>query len=212
MLEKRARRLPLELRESADGKAGPLSGYAAVFYRDGDEGTQYELWPARGTEPRAVERIDRYAFDEIMKKPTRDAAALFNHNPDLLLGREKSGTLRLSVDDQGLRYEVDPDEDNPVWKQVRQAVKRGDIDGSSFQFYVEEDEWTRNSDLEVRVIKRIARLIDVGPVTFPAYQATSTEARDALRPIRDKEASRIARELIERQATLRRLQLARLAG
>lgn len=162
----------LELRETGDGLPS-IVGYAAVFYREDDPGTEYTLWAG------ATERIMPGAFDRAVKED--DVAALRNHNGDNLLGRSRAGqgTLILSVDDTGLRYEIKPS-DVRVYAETLEMIKRGDLDGSSFQFQIRgEDHWIRNDDgSEVREVREV-KLFDVGPVTFPAYTSTTTSARSA---------------------------------
>lgn len=185
---------PVELR--ADDENQPtISGYAAVFYRDGDPSTEYELWPG------AVERVMPGAFNDSLKMD--DVRALFNHDAQSVLGRSKSGTLRLSVDNTGLRYEITP-ADTTLYRDVAAMIKRGDVDGSSFSFQiVGQDTWTRSADgREVREIRSV-KLYDVGPVTFPAYQGSTSEARSS----RDNQQMQWAKQLEERQKTLRKVQI-----
>lgn len=154
-----------QLERRADG-GRRLVGYGAVFYRADDPGTEYRLY--RGV----VERIAPGAFKTAIA--SGDARALFNHNPTALLGRLSKGTLRLSEDRRGLRYEIDVP-DTSAGRDVLELVERGDVDGSSFGFNVIAERWTAADDLEVRTLLEV-ELIDVGPVTFPAYSSTSAEA------------------------------------
>src|SRR3990167_4007738 len=125
-VERRAVLEPLEFRESDDGAT--ISGYAAVFNK---ETTIGGMWGWR-------EVIAPGAFDEAVDRD--DVRALFNHDPNMLLGRTLSETLALSVDSRGLKYEVMlPDTANA--RDVRTLIKRGDVSGSSFAFRVEADEW-----------------------------------------------------------------------
>ena len=101
-----------------------LVGYAAVFW-DGSPGSEYRLGPD------AVERIMPSAFDSSLNGPD-DIAAAWNHNMDFLLGSRSAGTLKLSKDAKGLRYEIDFDETDPHHQSVMAKVKRGDVPGSSF--------------------------------------------------------------------------------
>lgn len=157
---------PLELR-SEDGK-DVLVGMAAVFYRAGDEGTEYELWKD------VLERIASGAFDRALKE-RHDVAGLLNHNPDNLLGRSTSGTLRLSKTKEGLRYEIDLP-DTTAGRDTKESLSRGDLNGSSFAFRVTGEKWETDGDLEIRTITDVD-LRDVGPVVYPAYTATSAGLR-----------------------------------
>lgn len=146
-----------------------ISGYGAVYYRDGEQGTEYQLWDDM------FERIMPGAFDRAIRED--DVRGLFNHDPDHLLGRTASGTMRLSSDKNGLRYEIDPP-DTSVGRDVRESMRRGDLSGSSFAFHVTEQTWREekrgNQKVTIREVRGV-RLFDVGPVTFPAYDATTTE-------------------------------------
>lgn len=153
---------------------GTIVGYAAVFHSEADPGTEYELWsdPAM----RAVERIARGAFSRAVKEGD-DCRACFNHDPNMLLGRTSSGTLRLSEDETGLRYENDLP-DTQLARDVAELVDRGDVNGSSFGFVVEQESWRESEEpdgkrVAVRTIESV-RLLDVGPVTYPAYASTTT--------------------------------------
>jgi HK97 family phage prohead protease len=98
--------------------------------------------------------------------------ALLNHDANEVLGRTKSGTLRLFDEERGLRFELDLP-DSPLGDNVRSAVKRGDIDGASFRFVAGDEEW----DNEVRTITKVSELHDISVATFAAYPAASVELR-----------------------------------
>lgn len=153
----------VELR--AVGDKFVVEGYAAVFYREDDPGTEYALWEGY------VERILPGAFDRAIRED--DARCLFNHDSDHILGRTKPKTLLLSVDSVGLRYRAELPE-TQCGRDVRISIERGDIDGSSFGFEVLSQRRTETEDRMIRDLLE-CRLYDVGPVTFPAYKATTTE-------------------------------------
>ena len=146
-----------------------IDGYAAVFY-DGTERTEFRLGP------NMVERIHPGAFDEAFRDD--DVVGLFNHDESLLLGRRSAGTLRLIVDAQGARYEIDEGE-TTIGRDVAEMQKRGDLKGSSFTFGVRNSgqEIRREGGTLIRDIRQFAYVSDVGPVTFPAY--SGTEARSS---------------------------------
>jgi len=168
----------VEGREDEKGVYPPkITGYAAVFY-DGTPGTEFDMsgWFGEPT----VERIMPGAFTRAIAGD--DVRALFNHDPNLILGRNKAGTLRLSQDGKGLFYEVDPPETN-TGQDVVTSLRRGDVTGSSFGFVVEEDVWRKQKQaddtaLKIREIVSV-ELWDVSPVTYPAYAGTSSEVRQA---------------------------------
>lgn len=168
-----------ELREQSDGAPPMIVGYAAVFYREGDPGTEYEMWPAGSGWPRVVERIMPGAFDRAVKED--DVRGLFNHDPANILGRKSAGTLRLSVDDIGLRYEIDPP-DTQTARDLLVSLKRGDVSGSSFAFIPTKTEYRDLIDNATgkgeTIVERLqVELLDVGPVTFPAYTGATSGAR-----------------------------------
>lgn len=147
-----------------------ITGYAAVFYREGDSGTQYRLWDD------FYERIMPGAFDRAINE-AHDARGLFNHGRDNLLGRVSARTLRLSVDAVGLRYEIDAP-DTTVGRDVLVSIERGDLSGSSFAFLPQRIVWIEEGDVLIRQVEDLD-LYDVGPVTFPAYESTTTSVRAA---------------------------------
>lgn len=169
----------VSVEKRADGKA-TITGYAAVFY-DGTAATEYELW--NDTYGRAVERILPGAFDGALSRPD-DVRGLFNHDANQVLGRTKAGTMRLSVDAVGLKYEIDA-ADTGTATEVAALIQRGDISGSSFAFSISNagQRWTSTTDAsgkasELREILAV-ELFDVGPVTFPAYDKTTAGLRAA---------------------------------
>lgn len=157
-----------------EGQPEKIVGYAAVFYRSGDPGTEYRF---NGFWDNFTERIMPTAFDETIRSD--DVRGLYNHDMNMLLGRTASGTMKLSVDSVGLRYEITPP-DTEIARSVVAAIKRGDLSGSSFSFIPEDVTFReiKNGDTTdvIREINR-AKVFDVGPVVFPAYEATTTGVR-----------------------------------
>jgi hypothetical protein len=112
-----------------------------------------------------------------------DVIAANNHDWVQVLGRTKNGTLRLSDQPDGLHYVVDINPDDPEAMSLYAKVQRGDIDQSSFAFTVRKDQWEQPEDkniLPLRTIFEYDELIDVSPVTFPAYPQTSAAVRSKL--------------------------------
>ncbi len=126
-----------------------------------------------------VERIDRGAFDRSLREGA-DVWALFAHQPDRVLGRRKSGTLRLRKDATGLVFELDlPDTD--LGREVAELVRRGDIGGCSFGFVVRRDRWTLDGGRMVRTLLDVdLRGISLTPM--PAYDGTSAVLVRAMVP------------------------------
>lgn len=127
------------------------------------------------------EKIERGAFDDVMND---DVAALFNHDPNFVLARSKEGkgTLELFLNnngDLGYRY-ITPE--RSYARDLLDAIKSGDISKSSFAFTIESEEWVfatkeNGMDMDLRIIKKLSRLFDVSPVTYPAYPSTDVAAR-----------------------------------
>ncbi len=207
-MERRFIERHVELRaEPEDGAQPTIEGYGAVYY-DGTPATEYVLWPG------VVERIMAGAFDRAVRED--DVRSLFNHNPDFVLGRRRPGgdaqTLSLSVDATGLRYAVRPPSTRG---DVVEAVRRGDVSGSSFMFSA-ESVWREieNEDGSVLTIREIVgvTLYEVGPVTFPAYEQTTAGVRSAERRSIEQELAewRKARAAVQLGRRARRLRLIEL--
>lgn len=153
--------------ESRDITDGTITGYASVFY-DGSSDTEFTLGRAGGQV--YVERIMPTAFDAVLANGD-DVVGLFNHDRNLVLGRTSSGTMELFKDATGLHYSILAGNTN-VAKDVMKHRARGDIRGSSFGFRVTDENTVNEEGKHVRQIHSV-ELIDVGPVTHPAYDGTN---------------------------------------
>lgn len=149
----------IELRVGLKENIWRITGYAAVFNEE------TELWPG------FREKIAPGAFAESIKQD--DVRALFNHDPNIILGRTKSKTLRLWEDERGLAYEILANVDDPDAQRVVPKIKRGDVSQSSFGFNIVKRsvEVNEKKDEMTRTIEK-AQLFDISPVTFPAYPST----------------------------------------
>lgn len=161
----------LRIEQREDGEPLAFSGYAAVFYNKDVPGTEYRF----GFANEVTERIMPGAFTSAIKDD--DVRGLVNHDPDNLLGRTTAGTMELSVDKQGLRYRIPYDGSDPDHVRTAAKVRRGDLNGSSFGFEIRDQEARRDDDGNVVIEVRDVKLYDVGPVTFPAYEATEAALR-----------------------------------
>lgn len=167
---------------TAQESAGKFSGYAAVF------------GPLSNDLGGFVERIDPAAFDASLKGGKRDIRALFDHSTDKLLGRQSNGTLALSVDERGLRVEIDPPDGVSYVNDIRKLIARGDINQMSFGFYTEEDSWDFRTDgPAIRTLKKV-ELVEVSIVSIPAYNDTSIGLR-RLREVRLMDLARLKRSV-----------------
>ena len=135
------------------------------------------------------------ACDEVIND---DIRCLFNHNPNYILARsvDGKGTLALELHPEGLKYRyTTPNRSFAL--DLQDAIEAGDVSQSSFAFRAKEVIWVRpenENDNELRQIKKMERIYDVSPVTYPAYQDTSVAKRgfDALErnnPTNDNEQS-----------------------
>lgn len=163
---------PVTVERRSDGTA-TISGYAAVYHREDNPGTQYELMP------NYYERIQPGAFTRALNEGD-DVRALFNHDASAVLGRSKSGTLRLSADKVGLKYEVDLP-NTQLARDLAESVERGDISGSSFAFSVTPEGQRIERDKDGTTYRNIleTRLYDVSVVTYPAYEAATSGLRSS---------------------------------
>ena len=169
-----------------------LAGYAA----------RYNSWTTIGGQ--FMEMVAPGAFSEALKRGD-DVRALFNHDANIVLGRTKSGTLKLREDDKGLHYEVELNPADPIAAGVGARVARRDVTGSSFHFdlHPDDDEWyppSKPGGLPQRVLRRLG-LVDVSPVTFPAYEAASVYAgRTGMSPREQTELLRLRLEIEKARA------------
>ncbi|MEC0370878.1 HK97 family phage prohead protease [Paenibacillus chibensis] len=165
--EKRSFTLP-DIR--AEGESGIISGHAAVFDQKTLIGGMFE------------EIIERSAFD---RTDFRDVVLTINHNlQSIPLARSRNNnansTLQLNVDDKGLFVRGNVDiENNSEARALHSSVARGDLNGMSFIFIIRDHKWEGlDTDMPVRRILDIARVIEVSAVSFPAYAGTDINARD----------------------------------
>ena len=135
-----------------------LTGYAATF----------------GNETRIggfSERIAPGAFRDSLASG-RDILALLDHRSDVLLGRTKSGSLKLSEDDKGLRFELTLP-DTQAGRDLIALAERGDLGGMSFGFRAVDEAWEGET--------RELRAVDLREISvvqsWPAYQQTEIQLR-----------------------------------
>ena len=155
-----------ELRVSTDASTGvrTLEGYAAVFNSPSED---FGGWS---------ERIDPGAFNRTLLEGA-DVRCLVEHDPALIVGRTKSKTLSLSVDQIGLRFRCQLP-DTTVARDLVTSVERGDLDSCSFGFIAQKESWVEDSQANT-VIRTLldVDLLDTSVVCYPAYAATSVNVR-----------------------------------
>jgi HK97 family phage prohead protease len=145
--------------QRADVNGQMITGYAAVFNSPSEDLGGF------------IEYIAPGAFDSVMED---DVRGFYNHDYNYLLGRASSGTLRLSTDERGLRYEIDLP-NTTYANDLIELMRRGDVNQSSFAFMIESDSWSVRDKQNIRTITKISRLIDVAPVVIPAYAAATSQ-------------------------------------
>jgi HK97 family phage prohead protease len=145
--------------QRADVNGQTIAGYAAVFNSPSEDLGGF------------IEYIAPGAFDSVMND---DVRGFYNHDYNYLLGRASSGTLRLSTDERGLRYEIDLP-NTTYANDLIELMRRGDVNQSSFAFMIESDSWSVKGKQNIRTITKISRLIDVAPVVIPAYPAATSQ-------------------------------------
>ena len=195
-MTKEIRAFNFEVRAENDEQHGSiLTGTPIVYGERTDLGWMDEI-------------IDDGALDDT---DLRDVRFLVNHNTDMIpLARSRNNnensTMQMSVvPGKGMDIRVDLDtENNAEAKSLYSAVQRGDLSGMSFMFAVNEDAWEDlDTDHPTRHIRSFAKVFEVSAVTFPAYEATSIQARglsDALESARASlESARAAKQEIERR-------------
>jgi len=110
-------------------------------------------------------------------KRNGDVVALWNHDPNWVLGRQSNDTLALVETNQGLDGEVTLDGQDAMHQHFARRVERRDVQGSSFGFETVRDEWQYNDDGTCERTLLEVKLYDVSPVTYPAYPDSDSEAR-----------------------------------
>ena len=174
-MEKRIFNIETRVDSTEDGR-DLVVGHASVYdSRSNNLGGFYEF-------------IERGAFNEELISNC-DVRALINHDPNLILARNTSGTLNLTADERGLKYEFEMPETS-YGKDLAISMKRGDITQSSFAFTVAEDDWSTDDEgNNIRTIKKIDRLYDVSPVTYPAYNMAESDLVVAKRGLKEYQES-----------------------
>jgi len=137
-----------------------VSGYASLFEHESRDLGFYET-------------ISRGAFDGRLED---NVILNYNHDMNAILDRNIGGTLKLSVDELGLRYDGTLP-NTSTGRDVAELMRRGLLYESSFAFTVEEDEWVEEGDVYKRNISKIGRLFDVSIVGVGAYSNTDVALR-----------------------------------
>lgn len=155
-----------ELRMEEESKS--LVGYAAVFNSETVIGGEFREMIAPGAFSKTIDESD--------------IRFLWNHNSDIVLGRNRAKTLTLVEDETGLKINCQPSENSTIAQDCVDTINRGDVNQMSFGFYPIKEEWQEpeeRSDKPLRIIRE-AVLFDVSAVTYPAYEDSSIQLRTAM--------------------------------
>ena len=169
----------LELRQ--EGEDNVVVGYGSVFNTLSNELGGFREIIAEG------------AFDGRLED---DVRFLINHD-GLPLARTTNGTLRLSTDDRGLKYEAKV-ANTSIGRDLVELMRNGTINQSSFAFVVEDDSWEVRDGINVRTINKVSRLYDVSAVTYPAYEEASVALR-SMEEWKQLEEEKVLKENLEKE-------------
>lgn len=192
-MEKEIRNTNKEIRLADQGN---VEGYAVVV------NTEYTVNTANGGS--FIEEIKPEALQGVIE--ANDVYALINHDDNKKLARSKygKGSLKLSVDETGLRYGFKLD-DSPTHRELNGYLTRGDMDESSFAMLVTGDDWEKRADGTVKRTISKMNIYDVSPVFDGCNPATSVSKRsqekfdEVSKPLLEIDTEREQREKLEAQ-------------
>lgn len=169
----------LEVRAADEGQAARIIGHPVVYNRWSEDLGGFR------------EKVIPGALTKTLLES--DIRVLFNHDPNFVLGRNKSGTATFLDQAQSLRMEVTPPDTQTVRDMVLEPMRRGDVNQMSFAFRVAGPAFIRekagdtipagtgevwNVDYTERELHSL-QLFDASVVTFPAYVQTDAQVRSA---------------------------------
>tara|TARA_R100000388_G_C7242706_1_gene162671 strand:+ start:1664 stop:3331 length:1668 start_codon:yes stop_codon:yes gene_type:complete len=169
----------LELRQEGDDNV--VVGYGSVFNTLSNELGGFREIIAEG------------AFDGRLED---DVRFLINHE-GLPLARTTNGTLKLTTDERGLKYEARV-ANTSLGRDLIELMRNGTINQSSFAFVVEDDSWEVRDGVNVRTINKVSRLYDVSAVTYPAYEEASVALR-SMEEWKKTEDEKVMKENLEKE-------------
>lgn len=162
-MERQVRMIPSEFKTREDGDNKIIEGYFAVF------NSNYEIGPGMS------ESVAPGAFDNTLSD---DIRALVNHDTTLVLGRTKAHTLELQQDGHGLFGRININSNDRDALNLYERVRRGDVDGCSFGFDINDEESEFRDDGSIHWTIKDVTLYEVSCCTFPAYEETNISARE----------------------------------
>lgn len=193
MDNRETRSIAFQVRAETDSRT--ITGTAAVFDTPTMIGGFFE------------ERIAVGAFTESVKRD--DIVATFNHNFDNVLARTDSNTLKVTTDSKGLNYSFEAP-NTTAGNDILENVRNGNVKGGSMMFRIDEETWAfaeKAGDIDKRTIEK-GSLVELGPVTMPAYKQTSISATRAVEQ-HEEEAKKALEAAKEQENITKTLQLKR---
>lgn len=154
-----------DLIASTENTKQTIEGYATIF------NSETLLYSMSGID--FYETVDTGAFDGT---ELSNVVLRYNHSDNYaILARTSNNTLRLSVNEIGLKIEADIAK-TTQGKDIYELIKRKDISKMSYGYIVEKDYTEKVSERKyVRHISKIKKLIDVSVVDIPAYDETNVK-------------------------------------
>lgn len=185
-----------EVRKSENENIGHITGVPIVFEQATDIGGWFEETIARGA---------------ISEDVLKDVALFYNHDLNTKpLARTKTGKLNLTIENDGVHMDAEVNLERSDSKDLYLAIQDGDIDGMSFMFRIEGEEWTDlDTDYPKHRITKIGYVQEVSAVNYPAYEGTSINARTNSAVDTDRKALDNARAKVVDTALMLALQKAK---
>tara|TARA_R110002012_G_scaffold13648_4_gene57982 strand:- start:8503 stop:9810 length:1308 start_codon:yes stop_codon:yes gene_type:complete len=127
-----------------------------------------------------------------------DVRFLFNHDPNMLLARSTNGTLKMSVDEVGLKYEAHIP-DTSTGRDVLTLLRNNTLNQNSFAFVVEDDSWEVRDGVNIRTINKVSMLADISLVSYPAYNEAKTIALRSMDEWQKDEEKKVMKENLKKE-------------
>lgn len=183
------RALEPDKQDDSDTTQLQIEGYALVFNEPSkvlDDFTEI-------IQPQALNGVD---LSEVL--------LLADHDYGKPLASVKAGTLQLDIDDKGLHFVAQLDDQVSYAKDVLENIKNGNISSMSFRFDVADggDQFTEDEQGNVtRTILQIQNLYEISTVTIPAYDSSSVDTRSYEKFIDDKKEEQDKKQKENKGAT-----------
>lgn len=185
MVQKETRSMSekIELR-SLDDEENYIEGYALKFGTESEDLGGF------------IETIER---DALKDTDFSDVRALFNHNADHIIARSSADTLKLEVDDVGLKFKARIP-NTTYGRDLLENLRNGNVNQCSFGFRLAEKgdsfKFDEARKIYKRTLKNIKEILDVSVVTYPAYR--DTDVAPALRSIEELKSEELRKHEAEK--------------